>query len=504
MKSVLLLIFALLAALQPHSVAGNESEEVEAESVEKKAEESEPAPSNYPKPALREIETEDGQVDVYVVPIEGPISKPNLFILRRALKEAISNNVEMVILDMDTPGGRVDICLEMMEMLDRFDGVTATYVNEDAISAGSFIAAATDEIYFSPRGKIGASAVIQGTGEDVPETARLKIESYLRANIRVLSDSDPLRGKVIRAMLDSDYELKVGDEVIKAEGELLTLTANEAVKNYGDPPRPLLGEGIYESIEDLLSGRLEEENYEIKDFEVTYSEKLAKWLDTFVPVLMGLGMILLFIEFKTPGFGIFGILGITLMAIFFASQYIAGLSGNEPIVLFAIGVVLVLVELFFFPGTIIFAAAGLCSIVASLLWAMVDNWPQVEDAPQKISFNPEIFVEPMINLVFGLSIAVFGILIVSRFLKGSWMERQIVLGNAVGGGYAAVPEAMAEQPSLVGLTGKVVAPLHPSGRVEIDGQRYTATCQVGTIDLGANVRVLEEKDFGLVVEEVKS
>ncbi|MFW6217518.1 MAG: hypothetical protein ACOC4K_00845, partial [Verrucomicrobiota bacterium] len=159
-----------------------------------------------------------GSVDVYVIPITGMITQPNLYVLRRGLKQAIENEVEMVVLDMDTPGGRVDTCLEMMEMLDRFEGVTATYINDDAISAGSFIAASTQEIYFAPRGKIGASAVIQGTGEDVPETARQKVESYLRANIRVMTGDDPYRSDVIRAMLDSDFELKIGDEVIKPAG----------------------------------------------------------------------------------------------------------------------------------------------------------------------------------------------------------------------------------------------------------------------------------------------
>ncbi|MGB0289992.1 MAG: hypothetical protein ACPGC0_02230, partial [Opitutales bacterium] len=173
-------------------------------------------------------------VSVYVIPVTEAIDSPNLFILRRGLKEAIANEVDLVVLDMDTPGGRVDICLEMMEMLDRFEGMTATYVNEDAISAGSFIAAATESIYFSPRGKMGASAVIQGTGQDVPETARQKVESYLRANIRVMSAAYPYRAEVIRAMLDADYELKIGEEVIKPAGELLTLTAAEAMKRYGD------------------------------------------------------------------------------------------------------------------------------------------------------------------------------------------------------------------------------------------------------------------------------
>ena len=123
---------------------------------------------------------ESEKIAVYVIPITAAISQPNLFVLRRGLKEAITNDVEMILLDMDTPGGRVDVTLKMMEMLAKFDGITATYINPDAISAGSFIAAATQEIYFAPDGKMGASAVIQGGGQEVPETARMKVESYLR------------------------------------------------------------------------------------------------------------------------------------------------------------------------------------------------------------------------------------------------------------------------------------------------------------------------------------
>jgi len=47
--------------------------------------------------------------------------------------------------------------------------------------------------------------------------------------------------------------------------------------------------------------------------ELTWSENLAVWLTAISPVLMGLGMLALFIEFKTPGFGMFGIAGIVLL-----------------------------------------------------------------------------------------------------------------------------------------------------------------------------------------------
>ncbi len=436
------------------------------------------------------------KTSVYVIPITEAINKPNLYILRRGLKEAISNEVDMVLLDMDTPGGRVDYTIEMMEMLAKFDGITATYVNPDAISAGSFIAAATQEIYFAPQGKMGASAVIQGGGQDVPETARMKVESYLRANIRSITEDYPYRSDVIRAMLDADFELKIGDEVIKPTGELLTLTAREAMREYGDPAQPLLGSGIYDSIHDLLTARFGAGNYEIKDFHLTYSEVIAKWMNAFAPVLLGIGLLALFVEFKTPGFGIFGIAGIVCLGIFFLSQYIAGLAGNEVVLFFALGIIFVLVELFFFPGTLFFALTGLVLIFGSLLWAMVDVWPG-----EPLSISPQLLAEPLVNLVFGLSFAVIGAFIFSRFFPGSWMERKLVLSTAAGGDSQTIRAERESGLPAVGSTGVAITDLFPSGRVEIKGQRYEARSALAPIDCGAAIRVKKNSDFGLVVEE---
>ena len=439
------------------------------------------------------------KIAVYVIPIVDAISKPNLFVLRRGLKEAIANDVGMVLLDMDTPGGRVDVTLEMMEMLAKFDGITATYINPDAISAGSFIAAATQEIYFAPGGKMGASAVIQGGGQEVPETARMKVESYLRANIRSITEDYPFRSDVIRAMLDADFELKIGEELIKPAGELLTLTASEAMREYANSPdgpaQPLLGKGIFDSTGALLDARLGQGNYLIKDFQLTYSEVIAKWMSAFTPGLLGIGMLLLFFEFKSPGFGIFGILGIVLLGVFFISQHIAGLAGNEVILFFALGLLLVLLEIFFFPGTLIFALSGLACIFGSLLWAMLDIWP---DEP--ITVSPDLLAEPLVNLVFGLSIAVVGALLFSRFFHGSWMERKLVLAEAAGGDSQALRAERASRLPPPGSTGIAVTDLFPSGRVEIDGRRYEARSALGTIKNGSPIRVQKSADLSLIVE----
>ena len=49
--------------------------------------------------------------------ISGEISKPQVYILKRAFKLAESSNADALIINMDTPGGRLDAMLEIMEMI---------------------------------------------------------------------------------------------------------------------------------------------------------------------------------------------------------------------------------------------------------------------------------------------------------------------------------------------------------------------------------------------------
>src|SRR5665213_2082549 len=175
-------------------------------------------------------------------------------------------------------------------------------------------------------------------------------------------------------MIDADYELKMGDKIIKPKGELLSLTASEANKTYGEPPRALLGAGIAVDIPALLAKKYGAGNYEIKQFRVTWSEVLAQYLTQFRPILLGLGLLALLIEFKTPGFGVFGISGIALLAVVFLSNYVAGFSGHEPLLIFAIGLLLLALEIFFFPGVAVVALLGIVLMLGSLVWAMADLW----------------------------------------------------------------------------------------------------------------------------------
>lgn len=439
-------------------------------------------------------------VRVVVIPVREEIGEPVLYTIRRGLKSAGRN--DLVILDMETPGGRLDSALEIMKALDQFEGRTATYVNAEAISAGAFISSVTQDIYFAPKGVIGAAAAVSSGGADIPETMRLKINSYLKAKVRAYAEGRGHRAQVISAMMDKDYELKIGAEVIKAKGELLSLTDVEAAKRYGEPPLPLLSAGTFKSLDALLTARFGAGCYRLERIEVTWSETLAQYLTRYAAVLLGLGLLCVYIEFKTPGFGFFGITGGALLLLVFFGHYAAGLSGYEAVLVFLLGLALVLTEVFFFPGILVMAVTGALLMLGALLWSMVDYWP---DQPLEIS--GDLFVLPATNLLLGVGIAVALALLLAKFIPRGWFfARLAVAGEAGSASQVAglAPEEGGRADALVGAHGVVATGLFPSGQIEIDGRRYEARLELGTAAAGTPVVVVRTSDFGLIVEVEQS
>ena len=435
---------------------------------------------------------------VVVIPVREPVDAPLLFIIRRGLKEAIADKADVVVLDMKTPGGALDATFEIMEALAKFPGKTITFINSEALSAGAFIAATTEEIWFTPDGVIGAAAPVLATGGEIDTTMRQKVVSYLKARVRATTEGKGYRGQVISAMIDADYELKIDDKVIKGKGELLSLTAKEASERHGDPAQPLLAAGIAKSVEDLLAQKFGAGNATVKTLEVTWSERLAVFLRALSPLLLGAGLLSLYIEFKTPGFGVFGIVGISCLAIVFLSNFVAGLSGHEPMLVFGLGLILIFVELFFFPGVVVFAVGGLMLMLGALVWSMADIWPN-----EPVRFNGDLFVAPLRDLALGVLIAVGLALALARFIPKGWFFSRLAVaqaGNAPAQFAGGAPEIGADADSLVGRTAFAATGLYPSGQVEIDGRRYEARLEVGSAPPGTRVIVRRATDFGLLVD----
>jgi membrane-bound serine protease (ClpP class) len=449
------------------------------------------APATPPRP-----------VGVVVIPVRNEIARPELYIIRRGLKEAIARKADVVVFDIKTPGGALDVTFAILEAMGRFPGKTVAFVNNEAMSAGAFVSAMADEIWFTPDGVIGAAAPVTALGQDVDKTMRLKITSYLKARMRAISEGKGYRGQVISAMIDPDTELKIGDKVLKEKGELLSLTATEAGAQFGTPPQPLLAAGVARDVEALLTKKFGAGAYSVRTLEVTWSERLAVFMNSLSPVLLGLGLLALFIEFKTPGFGVFGITGIALLVIVFLGNFVAGLSGHEPLLVFALGVILVVLELFFFPGVVVLALTGLLLMFGALVWSMADLWP---NQPIAVAWSADAFLAPLRTLGLGLVIAAGLALALARVIPKGWFWQHLAVAEP-GQGSAQVaggaPAIAGELAVLVGRQGIAATALFPSGQVEVDGRRYEARLEVGFAPAGTPVQVKRATDFGLVVEAI--
>ena len=443
----------------------------------------------------------------FVIPVRDQIGPPILNILRRGMKQAIESEVDLIILDMDTPGGELGVTLEIMQAIldsvDSWEGKVLTYVNKEAISAGAYIAIATQEIAFAPFSQIGAAEAVSGGGGEIDPSMKRKVNSYLKAKIRNFAGSYKYRSLVMAAMMDANVSLIIEGETLKAAdgtlikspGELLTLTGEEAVMKYGNPPQTLLGTGIFKDLEELLDQRWGKKNYQMIRMEINWAENSGLWLNGIAPLLLSIGLVLLFIEFKTPGFGVFGILGIGFILIFFGSKYVSGLAGQEEVFLFLIGFCLVLVEVFLAPGLFLPALLGLALMFGSLIWAMVDVWPG-----QEIDWSFALFRVPLVELAqsFGLAF-ILGYLAI-KVMGKTPMGKSMLLETSVGNLKPNQTSVLIE-PNKVGVT---VSELYPVGKVQIDGKTYEARSVIGKIEKGQRIKVLKHSVYELVVEELTS
>jgi membrane-bound serine protease (ClpP class) len=258
-----------------------------------------------------------------------------------------------------------------------------------------------------------------------------------------------------------------------------------------------LGIGIYESVEKLLDEKCGPGNYTLKKMEINWAEKVGLWLNSIGPIIIGIGLLGLFIEFKTPGFGFFGIAGIIFVLIFFGSKYVSGLAGQEEVLVFLLGVSLVIVELFLFPGLVFPAIIGLLLIVGSILWAMVDIWPNTE-----FSWNLETFQGPIQELFLAILVTIGLVLALTRILPKTTLWSSLILSSSAGGKVLASTDFDSrEKKANPGDLGKTVSELYPTGQVEIDGIRYEARTNLGKIEKGSSIEVIGSNDYGLIVEK---
>ena len=404
---------------------------------------------------------------VYVIPVEETVEKGLYAFIDRSIAEAETNGASLIVLEIHTPGGAVDAATEIGKRIRQTEVPIVAFVNNDAISAGAFIALNTDKIYMTSDSRIGAAAVIDSEGNAADE----KANSYWLAAMRTAAEHNGRDPIYALAMADKTIDLP---EYGAGKGDLLTLTADQAVEvNYS--------EGIVADRTELLQV-LGHDQASLEVMKVSFAENLARFITNpiVVPILLSIGSLGLVLELYSPGFGIPGTMGAAALFLFFFGHMVAGLAGMESIILFVVGIVLILLELFL-PGGIL-GLIGLGAILGSLFIATDDVSHMAVSL--LIAIGVTVLVSIILFKVFGKKIKIFN---------------KIVLRDSTNteGGYVS----SVNRSELIGLEGVALTTLRPSGTALINNERIDVVTEGSYIERNQKVVVIKVEGSRIVVRE---
>ncbi len=444
-------------------------------------------------PAL-DAQEEIEKGDIVVIPLKGEIAPAQVLLLRRATKAAEAASASAVILDLDTYGGRLDSAEKLTGVLGQLKIPTYSYINTNAGSAGAIIALATDKIYMAPVSAIGAAAPILSTGEDLPATAKEKTISYWSALIRASATSKGHNPDVGEAFMNKEKEVRIGDKVVHEKGTVLTLSAQEAAQVLGG--KPVLAAGIADSIEEVvkkagLKG-------EIVRWSPSGFEQLALWITALAPVLLLVGIIGAYLEFKIPGISVFGIISAVCFVLFFLGHYLAGLAGWETVALFVLGLIFIALEIFLFASSsIVFGIIGVLLVLGSLLMAMVDRYPSQDWWP-----TGNMLEIPLRNLMLALIAAAASMFLLARYLPRTSLYRRFALMSEIptGPSIGAGSDVAIGVHVRSGMEGVALTTLRPSGKARFDDQIVDVVSSGDFIPAEARVVITQTDGMRVVVQ----
>ncbi len=392
--------------------------------------------------------------------VDGPIDEVSSRYLSRAVGKAEADEAVLIVVELDTPGGRLDSTRDMVTTILESRSPVAVYVSPSgaqAASAGTFITAAANFAVMAPATNIGAASPISGSGEDLPETLGRKVIEDTRAFVRSISEqrdrnAEALEATVTEARAYSSSEaLEVGIiDLIATDLEDLLLQVDGRTAQTPAGPVVVNTEGV--PVREIKQSLLERFLAILADPNIAFT-------------LMSLGTLALIAEFYTSFFGP-GIAGIIMLALAFVS------FGVLPVNWVGVALILISMPLFYLEmevaGLGAFGIGGLASFVigAFLLFGGLFG-----------SSNP-------LDLTVGISL---WLIIFMTFVLGSgvltvyYLVREGGSSDAFGG----------TDSGLVGAAATALSDLNPTGRVLVRDREFSATMEEGQrVRAGANVHVV--------------
>ncbi len=451
---------------------------------------------------------------LFVIPIEGNIEPSLTVFIRRGIEKAKESDSD-ILFKINTFGGRVDSALQIASLIGSVkDRETIAYIPSDpeglgvSWSAGALITFSCQTIYMAEGTSIGAAAPVYMTSEGT-QSAEEKTVSAVRVQMASLAEKNGFPKSVALAMVDKDivlYEvivdgkaiLKVQEDLLDndkgklicAKGKLLTLSAND-MEYYG------ISRGTFKEFKELLH-HLDINESNVFQYRKTIPDKLVSLITstTLLSLLVTIGLITLYMAITSPGFGLLGAIGLICFSVVFLAGELLGTLGSLELLLFLIGVILLILEIFVIPGFGITGISGIIAIFLSIILSQQDffipKWEWQWDL-----LNKNILVV----IISALSSTIIIFILMSLFPKIRLFRNLILTSN----NFTENNNKMIKESNpLIKKHAIVITQLKPVGKIKLDNETYIAQSQGKFIEKGKTVVILESSLARIIVREVKS
>jgi membrane-bound serine protease (ClpP class) len=456
--------------------------------------------------------------------------------IQRRTQMALDEGVEYLIYEIGTYGGLVQSADDISKyfLLDIGKKAhTVAYVTTEAISAGAMISVSCQDIIMLENTKIGACAPVM-LGGKLEGVEREKTESFIRAIFVAAAEANGYPAAMLKAMVTmqekvyrvrnlqtSEYEFFEdrelpqdpnkydldNKELIVDDDEILTLTASQAFE-YGIARAQVKDRaGALDFLAERDGGTFAGEPMMLR---TNWSEEMVRWLNSpaVMAVLVMIAMLGVYIEFNTPGLGLPGLAAVICFVIIIGSKHMVGLANWVEVLLFVVGVLLLLVEIFILPGFGIAGFLGIFCVLAGLYGMLVPNLPDEFPWPQDALAWSD-FTSGIVALCLGfIGFAICAWLIAKYMPKTElpFLSGLFLVPAARGGAARISMTAPAESETrsvAVGDAGDVVLTLRPTGKAKFGDAIVDVVAEAEFIDKGSKVEIIEIHGNRVVVKAVE-
>jgi membrane-bound serine protease (ClpP class) len=401
--------------------------------------------------------------------VEGEIQPASAALLKKQLEQAATEQRPLVVIEIQTPGGRVDAAIEMSDAIVA-SRIPTLAVVRNAFSAGALIAMSAEQLAMLPASEIGAALPITGSGQALEGDVGEKINSAVRGKFRSVAETRGRNKDAAEGMVNPN-KIIAG---LKERGEILTLTAPEAVKNN-------IADFTAQSIEDAVR-QAGFANLKLEKYELSSAEQVGAFLTN--PIVAGLllaiGVIGILIELFHPGLAAPGIIGGVSLVAYFMGGLLTGSGNTVAFILFIAGLLLIMAELLVIPGATIVGLLGAGSIVASIYLQFGQN------------FGTVVGVAAIVGGI-GIGLALW------RLPKNTFLNRSIFLNTTLADAGTGMAVGNPVPHQLEGRYGTALSDLRPSGVANIEGERVDVVSDGEFIKAGATLEVTRVEGRRIVV-----